>query len=117
MARRVFFYDDEQVESRHALHIAYGPVRKMGLLQWPRPEWDLDERSVFAGTVVELPDGGLRLYYSGPAPEPGRKFGLAVAESPDGVQWQNRPLGQLEIDGHQTNRIIVEGMREVGSLT
>ncbi|MEA3400448.1 MAG: hypothetical protein U9R79_04310 [Armatimonadota bacterium] len=117
MSRRVFFYDDQDLETRHGLHLAYGPVRKLGLVQWPRPEWDLERASVFAGSVVELPGGGYRLYYSGRCPGGEGTFGIALAESEDGIEWTKPLLGQLEVGGADTNRIAIEGMPPEGSCT
>ncbi|MGD9497826.1 MAG: hypothetical protein AB7Y46_16105 [Armatimonadota bacterium] len=117
MKRRVFFYDDQDLESCHGLHLAYGPVTKLGLIDWPRPEWELEQASVFAGSVVAMPGGGWRCYYSGRCPTSDRIFGLALAESADGVTWTKPPLGQLEIDGQGTNRIIFDNAPEHGSFT
>ena len=113
----VHFYDDQDVSARHGLHLAYGPVEKKGLVDWPRPVWDLVDSSVFAGSIVELPEGGYRLYYSGKVSEGERKYGLAVAESLDGTTWQKPPLGQLEREGSDTNRIVPENMPDSASLT
>lgn len=117
MARRVFFYDDRDLDACHGLHLAYGPVTKLGLIDWPRPEWELERASVFVGSVIAMPGGGWRLYYSGQCPTKQRRFGLAVAESADGVRWEKPGLGQLEIDGHDTNRIVFENEPEFGSFT
>lgn len=117
MARRVFFYDDQDLETCHGLHLAYGPVTKLGLVDWPRPEWDLNLASVFAGSVVPMPGGGWRCYYSGRCPTDERVFGIALAESADGITWDKPPLGQLEIDGVDTNRIVFENAPADGSFT
>ncbi len=117
MARALFFYDDEYVQSRLGLHPSYGPVRKLGPLDWQRPAWDLAECSVFAGTILEMPAGGWRLYYSGNAPESGPKFGLAIAESDDGITWTKPALGQILVNRENTNRIVPVNMPDEGSLT
>ncbi len=67
MGKRIFFYDDQDTSARHGLHLAYGYVQKLGPIEWPRPDWDLHECSVFAGSIVDLPGGGYRIYYSGGA--------------------------------------------------
>jgi hypothetical protein len=117
MSRRVFFYDDEDLETAHGLHLAYGPVHKRGLIDWPRPDWELERASVFVGSVIAMPGGGWRCYYSGQCPTGERKFGLALAESADGCEWTKPALGQLEIDGADTNRIVFENEPEDGSFT
>jgi len=43
MARRVFFYDERDLDASHGLHLAYGPVTKLGLIDWPRPAWELEQ--------------------------------------------------------------------------
>ena len=117
MARRVFFYDERDLDASHGLHLAYGPVTKLGLIDWPRPAWELEQASVFAGAVVPMPGGGWRCYYSCKRPEAEGGFGLAMAESEDGTRWEKPGLGQLEIDGADTNRIVFENAPEEGSFT
>ncbi len=117
MSRRVFFYDGRDLDASHGLHLAYGPVTKLGLIDWPRPEWEMEQASVFAGAVVPMPGGGRRCYYSGKRPEPEGGFGLAMAESADGVRWEKPGLGQLEIGGADTNRIVFENAPEGGTFT
>ena len=46
-----------------------------------------------------------------------RTFGIAMAESEDGISWTKPELGQLEIDGCDTNRIVPENLPNAGSLT
>ncbi|MGI5819063.1 MAG: hypothetical protein ACOX9R_13320 [Armatimonadota bacterium] len=117
MARRVFFYDDEELDASHGLHLCPGPVMKLGLIDWPRPDWEMQSASVFAGSVVPMPGGGWRLYYSGQCPTGERRFGLAMAESADGWEWHKPGLGQLEIDGMNTNRIVFDNEPPEGSFT
>ena len=114
---KIFFYDDQDLRVCHGLHRAYGPVTKKGAVSWPRPDWDLHEASVFAGSIISAPDGGCRLYYSGRDPEKERAFGIAVAESSDGITWTKPGLGQVKVGGEDTNRIQPDGMPDVGSLT
>ena len=117
MSRRVFFYDDEDVQCRHNLHLAPGPVRKLGPATLEPKPHDLQNASVFAGTVLELPGGGYRLYYSGGHPDQERLYRLALAESEDGVHWTKPDLGQMQYGGGDTNWLWPEGMPEGVSIT
>ncbi len=117
MSRRVFFYDEQALEACHGLHLAYGPVTKLGLVDWPRPEWELDQASVFAGSIVEMPGGGWRCYYSGRCPTGERTFGLALAASADGITGDKPLLGPREVSGAATTRIERAGMPPEGSCT
>ncbi len=117
MSQRVFFYDDRDIDTSHGLHLAYGPVTKLGLVDWPRSDWEMDFASVFAGSVIPMPGGGWRVYYSGQCLTPERRFGLAMAESADGITWEKPLLGQLEIEGSDTNRLVFDNEPEEGAFT
>lgn len=117
MSRRVYFYDDRDMQCRHNLELAPGPVYKLGEARMQRRTCDLQRESVFAGSVIELPDGGYRLYYSGGHPETDRPYRLAYAESEDGVRWTKPDLGQMQYGGEDTNWIWPEGMPEGVSTT
>jgi len=117
MSNRIQLYDDADILTRHGLHLTYGPVQKMGPVDWPRPDWDLAEASVFAGSIVEMPEGGYRLYYSGRTPPEEGGFGLALAESADGITWTKPQLGQVHVDGSSTNRLRPANMPDAGGLT
>lgn len=117
MSRKIYFYDRRDIRSQHGLHIVYGPVQKKGPVDWPRPHWDLGEPSVFAGSIVGVPGGGYRLYYSGGDSSKKGNFAVSVAESEDGITWTKPALGQVVIAGDSTNRIMPEDMPDAGSLT
>ena len=68
MSRRVMLYDDAELLCRHNLHLTPGPVHKDGPAQVEHTAYDLMPESCFAGTVVPMPGGGWRLYYSGSLP-------------------------------------------------
>ena len=117
MARRVHFYDDRDLQCRHNLELTPGPVYKLGEARLERRACDLQRESVFAGSVVEMPDGSYRLYYSGAHPENERLCRLALAESEDGVRWTKPDLGQMQYQGEDTNWIWPQGMPDGASIT
>lgn len=110
MARRVFFYDDRDVAARQNMHLAYGPVTKHGVADMARRDCDLGRASVFCGSVVPMPGGGYRLYYSALTEERPTMMRLAYAESDDGLKWRKPDLGQIEWNGEGTNWLHVAGL-------
>ncbi len=117
MAGSVFFYDDADVAARHNLHLAPGPVDKLGPAAMPPRDSDLERASCFAGAVVPLPGGGYRLYYSLNQSEPVKVYRLALAESEDGLSWTKPNLGQMAYQGADTNWLWPEGMPEGSNIT
>jgi hypothetical protein len=108
----VFFaFDEARVQYCAGVRLTPGPVRKSGVvLEADRPS-DCGSVSSFAGTVVGLDDGRWRMYYSCHRWQP-RSLGIAVAESSDGLNWRKPPLGQMKVEGQDTNRLVIEGLYE-----
>jgi len=117
MSKRVFFYDDQDVAARQNLHLVPGPVRKLGPANIESRSCDLQRESCFAGSVVPMPGGGYRLYYSGGHPDEARLYRIAIAESADGLAWMKPDLGQMEFEGADTNWLWPEGMPDGASIT
>lgn len=117
MSRRVFFYDDLDVEARQNLHLAYGPVTKLGVADMEERECDQGRPNAFCGSIVPMPGGGYRLYYASIAAEGPANMKLALAESDDGLRWIKPNLGQAEFNGQDTNWIIPEGFTPSQSMT
>lgn len=112
MSRTLFFYDDRDILQRRNLEMAPGPVEKHGVVMAPDVPSDLGRCACFAGSVVPLPGGGFRLYYSAVSREGRNVFRLAVAESEDGSHWTRPLLGQIPWEGQDTNHLWPEGMPE-----
>ena len=116
MSQRWFFYDDDPLASRHNLHLSPGPVEKLGPVEIERRACDLERQSCFAGTVVPMPGGGYRLYYSAADRTEARLFRIALAESKDGLSWTKPSLGQVEYEGETTNWMWPEGMPDGANI-
>jgi hypothetical protein len=95
MSRQIFFFDDQDLLSRHGLSLTAGPAEKLGPVTWADHPPATDRRSAFCGSVVPW-QGGYRLYYSeiGEYPYATENYRLAVAESPDGLTWTPIPVGE-----------------------
>jgi len=116
MSRHVFFYDDGDLAARHNLHLTPGPVTKLGPVAMEHRSCDITYSACFLGSVVPMPDGGYRLYYSAVGRGEGRMYRLAYAESADGMTWTKPDLGQMQWEGEDTNWIWPEGQPEVGNI-
>lgn len=117
MPDRIFFYDDRDLAAIHNLHLAPGPVKKLGPVEMQKRACDFTEPSCFAGSVIPMPTGGYRLYYSEIDRDSPRRMRLAYAESEDGLQWTKPDLGQMEWQDEPTNWIWPQGQPEVGQIT
>ncbi|MEN6347547.1 MAG: hypothetical protein ABFE16_19810 [Armatimonadia bacterium] len=110
MSRRLYFFDDRDVAARWNLHLTPGPVEKCGVADMDLRPSDLERALCFAGSVVPMPDGTYRLYYSATRRAEPRSYNLALAESRDGLRWEKPDLGQVQHEGLETNWIWPEGM-------
>lgn len=121
--RQIFFYDDQDIKFRYGLNLRPGPVEKRGLLDWPTFDWDLSRSTFFCSSILPMPDGSYRGYYTGGMPEgskhAGRDMvtGIAIAESKDGITWVKPLLGQFHYKGRDTNIIKPDNMPDVGNFT
>ncbi|MBM3946807.1 MAG: hypothetical protein FJ315_05335, partial [SAR202 cluster bacterium] len=107
----IYFFDDTAIHSADGLTRVPGPVEKLGVvLQSDRPG-DGRRTMSFASSLVPLPGGGWRLYYS-VSDAAQNERGIGVAESGDGLRWEKPPLGQLRIGGEDTNRLALGGVPE-----
>ncbi len=105
----LYFFDDTAVHAMRGLRRVPGPVTKLGTVVRPDTPSDGQRCMSFASSLVPLEDGRWRLYYSVSAVEEGMR-GIALAESDDGLCWGKPPLGQLRVDGADTNRLAVGGL-------
>ena len=111
----IFGFDREMFLQQSGLSLVPGPVAKLGVvLEADRPS-DVGAVSNFAGTMVRLDDGRWRMYYSVHSWKP-RSLGIAVAESSDGLHWTKPGLGQMRLEGQDTNRIVIEGLYEKADI-
>lgn len=107
--RHYFFTESLPAGARNVFH-AYGPVEKLGAVLSPQEPWEYSQVSTFCSTILRLEDGRYRMYYT--AYDGGqKKMCVAVAESADGLAWEKIPLGQVKIDGHDTNYICFANLK------
>jgi len=105
----MFAFDDRPFLQCSGLRLVPGPVKKLGVVMEADRPSDLGSVSSFAGSIVPLDDGGWRMYYSCHRWKP-RALGIAVAESSDGLHWTKPMLGQLRVEGEDSNRLVIEGI-------
>jgi len=105
----VFAFDDIRIQQCSGLQLQPGPVEKLGVVLEADRASDLGSVSSFAGSIVRLGDERWRMYYSCHRWKP-RALGIAVAESPDGLHWTKPMLGQVRVEGEDTNRLLIEGI-------
>ena len=102
---RLLFFDAATIAERSEVALVPPPLEKLGLLLEGDSPGDSAGVSAAMGCgILHLDDGRLRLYYSGYSKgEPQR--GTCVAESGDGLHWTKPRLGQVHIDGSDSNRL------------
>lgn len=109
----IHFYHSDDVAIITGLRTIGGPVEKLGAKILPDTPGDLEQISVFAGTLIENGNGGYYWYYTarslGGGDEP-RRFRLNVAMSDDGVDWHKPGLGQVAVGGEDTCTLDIEGL-------
>lgn len=92
MSRTIRFYDQADLLSSHGLHLAPAPVEKLGPVDFAAREVE-NRCATFAGAIIPW-QGGWRLYYSDTGPYPYRDYHLAIAESADGLHWEQVEVGE-----------------------
>ena len=111
----LYAFDAEAFTHCSGLHLAPGPVDKLGVVFDTECPSDLDCVMSFAGSVVRLDNGDWRMYYSVRRRDP-HEMGLAVAESPDGIHWTRPPLGQMRCEGEDSNRLVIDGLYDKANI-
>jgi len=102
-----FFFDDALIAHQMRLTRRWLPA-----MVFPKPVLEADRpwegrQLVLFGTVVPMPEGGYRLYYSCFTPAEGNaKFLLAT--SPDGFHWEKPVLNTVEWQGSTANNIVLD---------
>lgn len=111
-SRRLYFFAEKLPDTARNIRPVYTPVKRLGIVLEGDAPWERDfSIASFCSTIIRLDDNRYRMYYTCISKESIR---LAVAESDDGLAWQRRPLGQETWQGHDTNRIVLDGVFEQG---
>jgi len=102
-----FFFDDALIAHQQRLTRRWLPatVYPKPVLEADRP-WE-GRQVVLYGTVLPMPEGGYRLYYSCFTPAEGNAK-LLLATSADGFHWEKPELGIVEWHGNRANNIVMD---------
>jgi hypothetical protein len=102
-----FFFDDTLIARQQRLTRRWMPATV-----FPKPVLEADKpwegrQLVLFGTILPMPDGSYRLYYSTFTPGEGHAK-LLLATSADGFHWEKPELDLVEWDGSRANNIILD---------
>lgn len=91
-ATRELFSDSEMIESQSGIDLRLHHPQRCNDVFSPEDPWGSNVTA--QGTIVQLPQGGWRLYFRGgkfwrsPFTETRGESGLFAADSPDGINWK-----------------------------
>lgn len=102
----IYLFDNKSVVLKDGFRLVPGPIEKLG----PVLEPAIDEGAHagdFAGSVVDLSDGGYRMYYTRMGEQ---GFRIAVAQSDDGIHWERPSYAFNDKPDVGANEIYVSGL-------
>ncbi len=105
----LYFFDDFSISAMVGLERVPGPVEKLGSVLRPDRPSDGQRCMSFASSIVGFEKGGWRMYYTASEVET-KMMGISVAESVDGLNWEKPDLGQVEVEGQDSNRLAIKGL-------
>ncbi|NWG12672.1 MAG: hypothetical protein HXY20_03960 [Acidobacteria bacterium] len=109
---RLMMFDTESLAERSQAEVVPPPLKKLGILIEPDSPGDAGGVSTAMGCGFTRDERGrLRLYYTGYS-KPARNSAICIAESDDAIHWTKPALGQVKIDGIDTNRLEIRGLPE-----
>ncbi len=111
----IYAFDRQALGRCAGAHLVAGPVKKLGVVLDADVSSDMEHVSCFAGSVVPIDGGSWRMYYSCTQRRP-LAFGIAVAESGDGIHWTKPRLGQMLWEGNDTNRLVMEDLHDTANI-
>ncbi|OPZ86971.1 MAG: hypothetical protein BWY76_00697 [bacterium ADurb.Bin429] len=100
-----YFFDDALIADHRRLTRRWLPatIFPQPVIVPDRP-WE-GRMVVLYGTVVPVPDGGWRMYYTNFTP--GATCPVMLATSTDGIRWEKPELGIVEWRGSTANNIVI----------
>lgn len=103
-SRRELFVDQALIERLDGVRLEIGRPQGAGVaIAYDKP-WE----GVFAFYTTIIPDGDkFRMYYRGASSEPGYRYAICYAESPDGIHWNKPDLGLIAIHGSTANNVVL----------
>lgn len=106
ISHRQFWLDEIGPAGAYGVHHAYAPVTKVDCRV---DDGGIGLANVSISDVLALDDGCYRAYATVYSAD-WRAMHVGVWESGDGLNWSPRPLGQVEMDGRDTNLIRFENL-------
>ena len=116
--QRFLFFDQSFLAEQSETQLVPPPVEKLGLVMEGDSPGDSGGVSTqHGGSIFQDDHGNYRLYYTGITKTGAGKdwlsrAGLCVAVSSDGLKWTKPRLGQVRIDGEDSNRLFLAGLPE-----
>ncbi|MDH7480823.1 MAG: hypothetical protein QHH26_02455 [Armatimonadota bacterium] len=113
ISHRQFFFSEKLLASAFGVRHVYAPVKKVECqIESPGPNFE----NIMLCDPIPIEDGTYRTYgMTNIMGQSGMRIG--VWESLNAFHWTPKLLGQVEIDGHDTNLICFEGIRDQTFLT
>ena len=111
----LFFFDEDLPAKSRNVRFKYGPVEHLGPRVVGDTRQDYSAASMFCSKIFTLEDGTYRMYYWSYGslccedPKESMPRGL-VATSTDLLNWEKPDLGQVQLDGKDTNLLHIEGL-------
>ncbi len=109
LGSRMLFLDRSNLREQFGASLVPAPVDKLGVVMGPASPGDATDAHSAMGCGLFRAGDAYRLYYSGITKE-APVFGVCVAESNDLLHWTRPSLGQVRVNGADTNRIRIEGL-------
>ncbi|MCH2115702.1 MAG: hypothetical protein MK171_12425 [Pirellulales bacterium] len=115
MSNLLFFFDEDLPARSRNVHHVYGPVEHLGPIIRGDTPADQGAASIFLSKIYQLPDDTYRMYYwsysSRCGNDPSEHIPrILVATSTDRLNWTKPDLGQVQIDGKETNILQIAGL-------
>ncbi|MCX6377801.1 MAG: hypothetical protein NTU88_17520 [Armatimonadetes bacterium] len=106
ISHRMFFFEEKLPAGAYSIHHVYAPVEKVECrVELSAPAYT----EIGLGDPMRLENGSYRSY-GGARSTDQRLCGVGVWESPDLLKWSPVRLGQMKVDGADTNMIRFEGI-------
>ena len=108
-SRKQFFFREKLPDCARNIFRIYphSNIQKLGVMMEKKSQGDENYNVYsFCGSIVKI-DNGYRMYYTMDVPDFSSMW-IAVAESPDGLHWEEKHLGQWKDKKKYVNRIVFD---------
>jgi hypothetical protein len=115
--QRLLFFDSSLLADQSQVQLVPAKLEKVGTVMVGDSPGDGGGVSTqHGGSMFRDERGVLRLYYTGISKNGPKiwlaRAGICIAESDDGLKWRKPRLGQVQIDGKDSNRLLIPGLPE-----